>query len=195
VGAFVSYERSESASCKVQAHPSHYTSYSAVDAAHGGREVKLTEPFDENDVLQALLADRLVRTALSGARTPVPSSLNALVNLLAHKVGTPCEYAFDDGLLGHFAFHHVEGLDGGRGRVAVRLGLSHGCEAARGNLTQIGILLPLDHAPEALVRPLSMAERRVEGFVMGDAGKIAGDRTTDFQVGDSSSWMHGGDEQ
>jgi len=35
-----------------------------------------------------------------------------------------------------FAFHHLQG-----NQVAVRVGLTHGCEAARGNLTQLGLLL------------------------------------------------------
>jgi hypothetical protein len=72
-------------------------------------------------------------------------------------------YYLDADMLQNFAFHHVKG-----DQVAVRIGLSHGCEVARGALTQIGLYLPI---PKALAEPLAAAANGRRGYLMGRAPK------------------------
>jgi len=67
-------------------------------------------------------------------------------------------------MLRSFAFHHVKGND-----VAVRIGLSHGCEVMRGNFTQLGVYLPM---PKKMRSALERAASRKEDFLMkGAPGK------------------------
>ena len=174
VGSVASYEETTSWYCTGAAHPSAYTTYRAVDASRPQAPAKLTDWFPEQEVRAALLADPLVRKALTAARvrTP-PARLTALVQTLS-EAPSECEYAFSDDLLTRFAFHHLEG-----GKVAVRLGLSHGCEVMRGRLTQLGILLPI---PERLKAPLAQAAAGRQGFLADRGRTIAGDRTTELQL-------------
>lgn len=173
VGALVSFENVFGGDCG-GAHPQEFSAWTAVDAARGAQPVSLATLFPEGAILRALLADRLVKKALQGQR--VPESLDALLKALAWMKGggepEGCAYTFGEDLLQHFAFHHVEG-----GQVAVRIGLSHGCEVMRGNLTQIGILLPI---PAGLIADLASAASREHGFLMKDAAAIAGEKSTSF---------------
>jgi hypothetical protein len=156
------------------AHPQEVTTWTAVDAARGRQPVSLASLFPADAILRALLADRLVKKALEGQH--VPESLDALLKVLSWKTGggepEGCAYRFGEELLEHFAFHHLEG-----DQVAVRIGLSHGCEVMRGNLTQIGILLPI---PAGLAADLASAASREHGFLMKDAAAIAGEKSTQF---------------
>ena len=54
---------------------------------------------------------------------------------------TNCVMNFSPEMWTTFAFHHLKGDS-----VAVRIGLSHGCEVARGSFTQLGIMLPVPQA-------------------------------------------------
>jgi hypothetical protein len=166
VGSIVSYEESEGTTCEGAAHPSAITLYAAVDAAHPGKKVRLTDLFPDADVLRALVADSVVKRHLPKT---LPKTTDALVEALADSE-QECEYAFGKDLLTRFAFHHVEG-----DRVAVRIGLSHGCEVARGKLTQLGLLLPI---PPTWKGPLDRASSRAEGFLMRDQEAVSGGRET-----------------
>ncbi len=145
VGPVASYEETTSWYCPGAAHPSGYTAYVAVDATRPRARPKLTDWFREEDVRAALLADPVVRRTLAEAevRTP-PARLDALVKALS-EASPGCEYSFPEDLLSRFAFHHLEG-----GKVAVRLGLSHGCEVMRGNLTPARPPPPRPGAPARL---------------------------------------------
>jgi hypothetical protein len=169
VGSIVSYEESVGTTCEGAAHPSAVTFYAAVDAAHPGKKVSLTDLFPDADVLRALLADSVVKRHLP--KTP-PKTTDALVRALAESQ-PECEYTFSADLLSRFAFHHVEG-----DRVAVRIGLSHGCEVMRGNLTQLGILLPI---PPRWKDALDRASSRAEGFLMKDQATVSGGRETSLR--------------
>jgi len=175
VGAIMSVERSEYYYCPGAAHPGMMTWYQSYDVAHPEREPKLTDFFNESDILNALLGDALVKKSLAkeeGSPAP-PATLDELVKRLA---ATPseCEYIFDEDLLTRFAFHHVE-----NGKVAVRIGLSDGAGACRGMLTQIGILLPV---PQSLAGALERASSGAEGILMLEMKKIAGSRSTFIKV-------------
>ncbi|HEX2090998.1 MAG TPA: hypothetical protein VHG28_01300 [Longimicrobiaceae bacterium] len=171
IGTILSYDLSMGWYCEGAAHPSGFREFRAVDVSRPGVEPTLTDWFPAEEVRRALLADDIVGRALgdAGVRTP-PARLDELVKLLAG-TSTGCEYSFSEDLLSRFAFHHLE-----NGRVAVRLGLSHGCEVLRGRLTQIGILLPI---PESLRGALaSAATGRGEGFLMSRQRAVSKGRQT-----------------
>jgi hypothetical protein len=166
VGSIVSYEEFVGTTCEGAAHPSAITFYAAVDAAHPGQKLRLTDLFADADVLRALLADAVVKRHVP---KPAPKTTAALVKALEGS-DPECEYSFGPDLLNRFAFHHVEG-----NQVAVRIGLSHGCEVARGKLTQLGILLPI---PPTLREPLERASTRAEGFLMRDQAAVSAGKET-----------------
>ena len=174
VGSIASYYESTYVECTGAPHPHQRATYRAVDVSRPRTPAKLTDWFPEQEVRAALLADPLVRKALADAhvRTP-PARLDALVKLLSES-NTECKYSFPEDLLTHFAFHHLEG-----NRVAVRLGLPHGCEVVQGRLTELGILLPI---PERLKAPLARAAAGREGFLADRGRTIAGGRTTELQL-------------
>jgi hypothetical protein len=170
VGPYLSTEDGGYWNCLGTAHPGSVTRFTSHHLWRLGQPLRLSDVFPEAQVLKALLAEPLIRKTLTKAKiSPLPSTLPALVKQLT-ELNDECEYYFDDDLLERFAFHHVE-----KGQVAVRIGLSHGCEAARGRLTQLGILLPI---PPALQQPLMAAQTRRQGFLMKDAEAVSKGRYT-----------------
>jgi hypothetical protein len=176
VGSILTLEQRHYSYCEGLPHPSVFTGYHAIDLARTerdgvvenegseilGREIALTQVFAEEEVVRALLADRLVRKRLAeNASQAEPTTADALVKQL--EGGAECEYAFEPDMLRRWAIHHVAGDS-----VAVRIGLSHGCEAAQGKLTQIGIMLKI---PAALRADLDAASRGTRGILMREAGK------------------------
>lgn len=160
VGPYVSLHQAGSGYCEGTAHPYAVQTYRALDVRRADKPVKLTDLFPEKELLTAFLGDRVVKKALAGQR---PSTLKGVVEALAGYSSDDCAYGFSDDLLERFAFHHLEG-----DRVAVRVGLSHGCEANRGGLTQLGLLLKI---PPALRSPLTQAAQRKHGFLTANAPK------------------------
>jgi hypothetical protein len=109
-------------------------------------DVKLTDIFPESALVAALSADGVIAKART-TQTAV-SDLKAL----CEQLDGDCEMELSYEVLNQsFVFHHVEG-----GKVAIRIGVPHGCEAARGKFTQLGLLLPI---PPALVDDLADAEQ------------------------------------
>lgn len=156
VGPIVSRREGRGGYCPGTAHPYAFQSMEAVDLARSGGPASLDLYFPSGQILSTLLADRIIQKALQGE--PRPKSLNALIGALEGKTGPDCAYGFSSDMLSRYAFHHVKG-----NQVAVRIGLSHGCEANRGNLTQIGVYLPI---PPALAAPLKAAASGKQGFLM-----------------------------
>ena len=146
-----------------------------VDLAKPGKIVKLTDYFAEQDVLQALLADRVVQKAIAGLNRPtLPRTLAELPELFA-----PNDYALGDldselrpDFLTRFAFHDVEG-----NKIAVRLGLPPHSGPSRTEHQQLGLLLPI---PESLRQDSALAASRRQGFLMLDAARISTGRATTF---------------
>ncbi len=172
VGSIMSIQCSEYTECPMAAHPGAQTWYESFDFANPDRKLTLAHFFNEEDIYQALLGDPLVRKTMAAdgiTDQNLPATLSKFITLLSNG-SRECEYEFSDDLLSRFAFHHIE-----QGKVAVRLGLSHGVGVCRGMLTQIGILLPI---PSALANDLRAAESRTVGYLMRDLKGIAGDRTT-----------------
>jgi hypothetical protein len=153
-------------------------SFDAIDlAASTARKqqlVPLNRLFPEEFILAALKADKLVSTALKELQAPPPPNLSTLVAALKFqpvKVGD-CSYTFGENFLTHFALYDVNA-----DKVAVRIGLSHDAEVCRGQLTQIGILLPI---PETLKADLAAAKAKAAGFLMIDYPKLTKGRETVF---------------
>lgn len=184
VGSIISYEDDYGLYCEQTAHPANESRFVAVDLskpanANRGKDesllpgnvAKLTDYFPADVILKALLADAIIQKALAGKR---PRTLAELMKLIGDEFPTVADdeklcFTLDPDLLTRFAFHHLEG-----DKVAVRLGLS-GTGVCRGNLTQIGLLLPI---PAALKEALAKAETGSEGFLINR--KIGAGRETSF---------------
>lgn len=126
------------------AHPGHLARISTVNLDKDKTPFLLTDIFPEDQILSALLNDKVVKKAL---RNKKPRNLAELIQV----ADGGCEISFYS-LKEAFAFHHIKGNN-----VAIRIGLPHGCEAMRGNYTEIGIYLPI---PVHLKSLLDQASRR-----------------------------------
>ncbi len=133
VGPYLSYHLKNYSSCVGAAHGSEHRMFSTIDIRTGKR-VNLINLFGETAIFQALLSDKFIRKTLGNRK---PTNLSELFR----KADGGCQAKIDDTSLTAFAFHHIKDDS-----VAIRIAFPHGCEAARGNLTQIGIYLKI--APE-----------------------------------------------
>lgn len=188
-GSLVSFQDTEYSDCG-GAHPTTETRFTAVDLKREGsvpyqygetidvdmnqpgKVVKLTDYFQESDILNALLADPVIGEALkeAGVSTP-PKTLAALPEVFA-KNGylIKGELSLRPDFLTRFAFHHLEG-----DMVAVRLNLPSIAFGYRSK--QIGLLLPV---PAVLKQPLASAASGEEGFLMGSAPQSIRKQLTRF---------------
>lgn len=155
VGTLVSYQQSDDWNCIATAHPGAYTQVKTLNLVTH-KSLKLTDIFPDKQVLKALLTDSLVKKHLP-TKAPHFSSSQHLIDYLVEKGTGECAYTFGEESLSEFYFHHLKG-----NQVAVRMGLSHGCEAARGMLTEIGFYLPL---PQAWQNSFQQAAQGKAGFL------------------------------
>lgn len=143
VGPYASFQ--ETSIGEGGAHPSVWIIYRTCRPG-AKDDVKLTDLFPEPVIVKALAADGVIAKARSGKGEV--STLKALCDQL----DGGCEMDLSSEVLnGSFVFHHVEG-----DKVAIRIGVPHGCEAARGNFTQLGLLLPI---PTSLRKALDQAQK------------------------------------
>jgi hypothetical protein len=127
------------------AHPSVALSFHTIRLGEKAA-VHLTELFPEAQVVGALVADRVIVKARSSQE---PATTLAA---LAAQLDGGCEMDLSAEVLNEsFIFHHID-----KDKVAIRIGVPHGCEVARGNFTQLGLLLPI---PPALKEALVEAEK------------------------------------
>lgn len=194
VGTLVSFKDSYYVGCEREAHPSIETRFTTielaksgevlyaleqdipmmeVDLANPGNVVKLTDYFTEEEILRALLADRVVRKALDTVNAAThPKTLAELVEYFEknnYELGES-GYELRPDFLTRFAFHHIKS-----NRVAVRIGLPPHYGANRALHKQLGLLLPV---PAKLRTQLELASQRRQGFLMRDSNTIAGGRVT-----------------
>lgn len=169
VGPYLSYEEADDCDCG-GAHPSAVKRFRAIDLektrADNPVPVSLTDIFSDGDVFAALVSDSLVRSALHDADMPQPSSLAELLDALDYRAVSvgDCGYLFSKELLQNFAFYDLRD-----GKVAVRISLSHEAEVCRGQMVQLGLLLPI---PEKLAGFLDAARRKSGGILMADTAKL-----------------------
>jgi len=93
-------------------------------------EISLLDIFEEIDILNALLNDKFIQQFLSKND---PKSLDELFHHLYFE-----DLNFGKHMLKHFSFHHIKD-----NKVAIRIGVSHGNEMARGTFAEVGIYLPI----------------------------------------------------
>ena len=110
----------------------------------------------------------------NGAGSPPPASLSELLQAIQSKpvrVGE-CSYYFSPDAMTNFAFYSAEATD-----VSVRISLSHASEVCRGQMTQIGIHLPI---PASLQTEFDAAKEGKSGFLMAGARRVAAAAETSF---------------
>ncbi|HLJ55368.1 MAG TPA: hypothetical protein VKT77_10040 [Chthonomonadaceae bacterium] len=171
VGSLASYERDYY--WEGGAHPSGGVDVVTINAARPGHRVRLDELFRDEDIVRALLADKIVAGVLAREHvSPLPRTCDELVKALKGKGfgESDDQFGFEEDLLFRFAFHHIEG-----DRVAVRLIIGWKGEIFRFSSTQIGLRLP---APPRLRTALRGATAGDSGFLMADAKKLANKRAT-----------------
>ena len=152
-----------------------------VDLQRPGKALKITDYFAESDILNALLADRVIKRALAEGRvSSPPQSLAALPELFAKNeyVLPETELSLRPDFLTRFAFHHIEG-----DMVALRLNLPSIAFDYRSS--QIGLLLPI---PARLKQSLALAATGQEGFLMSNAPSANRNQITrfEFKVGEGA---------
>ena len=128
VGPYLSYKINSQGYSEGAAHPWHSVYFKTINFVHG-KTTQLTDIFNEDDVFQALLSDGVIKKALGNKR---PANLNELLQ----QVDGGCDFSLTKSNLSSFVFHHIK-----NDRVAIRLGLGHGCEVMRGKFTQLGFYL------------------------------------------------------
>jgi len=192
VGSIVTIEEHFFASLALEAHPWGESRFTTLDLSRPGginyrnvsqdlninlskpgKVAKLTDYFNESDILKGLLADPVIKEFIKNTGLN-PRTLKALVKSMSGQFMISERYccSMADDLLTRFAFHHIEG-----DRVAVKIGIS-GAGPCRESNTRIGLLLPI---PESLRNALKLAEVKEEGFLMKDLKMVSGDRKTKFR--------------
>lgn len=124
------------------AHPTYGTQIIVKSAQQVNSN--LIDLFSEVDLFEALYNNEFVKKHL------IDTNLRDLNDLWQNLDGG-CDFYFG-GVLENFAFHHLE-----QDHVALRIGVSYGCESMRGNFKQISILLPI---PASLERWLLEANQK-----------------------------------
>jgi hypothetical protein len=197
VGTLISFADNEYVDCG-GAHPTTEVRFTTIDLARPdevfygegenamdidfrkpGKAVKLIDYFPESDVLNALLADRVIKRALANARiSSPPRTLASLSEIFAKNdyVLNETEVSLRPDFLTRFAFHHIEG-----DMVAVRLNLPSIAFAYRSQ--QIGLLLPI---PSELRQPLALTAIGQEGFFMKEAPPSIRNKVTRFSFATSA---------
>lgn len=151
------------------------TSPRDVNLDNPGKIAKLTDYFAEEDVLRALLADRIIKKALAALdKLSAPQTLTGLPELFkgnGYELGNT-GFELRPDFLTRFVFHHIEG-----DKIAVRMGLPPHYGVNKAQHLQIGILLDI---PPTLKNPAFLAATNKEGFMMQSQRKIAGKQDTEF---------------
>lgn len=169
VGPVLSVEQQFDCDCG-GAHPSSTKLFRAYDLSKSSVEhpviAKLTDIFPQDALLSALRSDPLVAGALKDAGPP-PSSLSELLSAIQFKQVQvkECSYSFGADLLTDFAFYSADA-----DYVSVRISLSHAAEVCRGQMTQIGIRLPI---PASLKPDVDSAREGKSGFFMQQERKFS----------------------
>lgn len=182
VGSVISLEEYSYCDCN-GAHPVSSRGFAAYDLAESTLDdpaaARILDVVPEAALMEALLADRVIRRGLDEAGGEAPRTLPELVHRLNREdieVGDDgCTYGVTDAFPGAFALHHAEG-----GRVAVRFGLGHWVELCRGKMVQVGVLVPVRPRFQEAVQA---ADARRAGFLMKDARRIGGEAVTTIEFG------------
>lgn len=140
VGNFFSWQESGGGYCEGAAHPYTYQEWYTIDLhkplqkdEYGLRStMDIRELLSEEDLLNALIQDKVVQKYWG--KREYPNTLSGLLD----NIDGDCDIRFSD-LPKDFSFHHIQQQKDGSYNVAVRFGLPYGCEANRGNFTELGM--------------------------------------------------------
>ena len=154
VGALVSFETDHSFYCKGAASSRAIRRFQTIDL-RTGKEVDIRLLVPDSVLVAALKQNKVIREALELEKVDIEDFPDLYSIIESGRGG--CEIGFGD-LGTSFAFHHRRG-----DQIAVKFGLSHGCEAMGGRLTQVGVYLPI---PAILAAGLAHAE--AQGYLMAD---------------------------
>ncbi|RKZ43685.1 MAG: hypothetical protein DRQ41_04680 [Gammaproteobacteria bacterium] len=172
VGNIASLEDAQYINCQSMPHPSVETRFMAIDLAQSGQMVKLTEFFAKSDILKALLADAVIKSALKKSGAKTPATLTTLYEALewSHITVKDCEYRLTADFLSRFAFHHVK-----KNQVALRLDLPPVAHVCNSTNIKLGFYLSI---PSAWKKTFDNARRGKVGFLMEQRQKIADQKST-----------------
>jgi uncharacterized protein YgiM (DUF1202 family) len=176
VGTIASLQDSENFSCQNTPHPTMETRFMSIDLAKAGRKVKLTDRFAEADILKALLADAVIKSALEQAKPPqLPTTLKALYDILEWTEISvkECSYYLPTDFLNQFALHHVKG-----NQIAVRVKLQPLVPACQTKNLQLGFYLPI---PANFRAAIQQAQTGKVGFLMQTSPTVTHKKMTQFQ--------------
>lgn len=176
VGTIASLQDSEDFYCQGTPHPTIETRFMSIDLAKAGRKAKLTDLFAQADILKALLADSVIKSALEQAKPPQsPTTLKALHDTLelTQMPIKECSYYLPADFLNQFAFHHVND-----NQIAVRVNLQPSAPACQSMNMQLGFYLPI---PAKLQSTITQAQTGKVGFLMQTSPTVANKNTTTLQ--------------
>jgi hypothetical protein len=167
VGPYLSFEETMDCDCG-GAHSTSTKRIRAInldDYSKRRSSAKLTSIFPEQTVFTALLADPMVSKALGADSRP--ESLSKLLEALRDVTAKvrDCNYAFRDDLLSSFAFYSIK-----QSEVSVRFSLPAADELCRGEMVQLGLVLPV---PESRRSWFSDADEKGNGLMMLNAPRKA----------------------
>jgi hypothetical protein len=133
---------------------------STVDL-RSNKAVQLTDLFSKKDLYKALMADKVVLKTLGAAR---PKDFDALMDAIDAKGDADGKYVFSKhDFLTNFALHHADGK-----QVGVRVGLPNGDERHHGDMTELGLLLPV---PKDLAADIAAAQAGKAGAFTPELAK------------------------
>lgn len=167
VGPYLSVEEGIYCECG-GAHPTAIKRFRAIDLQHFSHgspsQADLAAVIPMPDVFAALISDPAVSKVLG---SPAPKDLPALLDALQDDTVRvkDCDYRFPDDLLSNFAFY-----DSRDGNASVRLSLPPAAEVCRGQMTQLGLSVPVSGSLRA---SLAAAKEGREGLLMVDAARLA----------------------
>ncbi len=174
VGPLVSLEVASGGYSPGAAHPYGFQIIEVTDVSRPDAKPSLLDYYEERTLVEALVADPWIRRVGAAAEAPLPrTSLSALAAVLNDaspgaeegEVGCSLDAFFSVRLVHSFAFHHRVG-----DKVAVRIGIPYAHEVCRGEMHEVGLLLPI---PAVLRGELARAEKREAGFLAKDAPAAA----------------------
>ena len=152
VGPFISYQ--EDYYSEGGAHPSYGTGFETHHMKTDS-SIRLHDIFNESDILNALQKNEFIQSHLTEEKY-----YRSIQSLFEHLDGD-CNHYFSIENLRHFAFHHIKDNE-----VAVRIGISYGCEVMRGNFSQVELYLPI---PRSLKKIFKQAKEK--GLLMAELHK------------------------
>lgn len=150
VGPYISYQYTTS-SFTGGAHPNlymafesrnvTYTSIKDASTRYAEKKFNLFELSSEADILAALKKDKYLQKKVGKTKLEKAVNTSAVHQLMNEALDGDCEISIPDDKNEAFSQLAIYDYDATKNIMQVRVGYSYGCEAARGNFTQLGLAL------------------------------------------------------